>query len=146
MHFIHKILCFEVFLHKIALFFKNLFFPDFRSIEPVSRLIEIAIKDFGLNLPASIGARSIKTNFRSIKPLFLSIENRSEGFLKTCFLHVFFSIQTFSKTFWLSLFYRSKSSQLLSFSLKIFQRFLSFKAGKTLLPLIFSFIFMFHAF
>ena len=142
MHFIHKILCFEVFLHKIALFFKNLFFPDFRSIEPVSRLIEIAIKDFGLNLPASIGARSIKTNFRSIKPLFLSIENRSEGFLKTCFLHVFFSIQTF----WLSLFDRSKSSQLLSFSLKIFQRFLSFKAGKTLLPLIFSFIFMFHAF
>ena len=32
------------FLHKIALFFKNLFFPDFWSIESVSRPIEIAIK------------------------------------------------------------------------------------------------------
>ena len=29
MHFIHKILCFEEFLHKIALFFKNLFFTEF---------------------------------------------------------------------------------------------------------------------
>ena len=44
MHSIHKILCFEEFLHKIALFFKYLFFPDFRSIKSVSRLIEIAIK------------------------------------------------------------------------------------------------------
>ena len=32
------------FLHKIALFFKNLFFPDYWSIESVSRPIEIAIK------------------------------------------------------------------------------------------------------
>ena len=34
------------FLHKIALFFKNLFFLDFRSIEPVFWSIEIAIKNF----------------------------------------------------------------------------------------------------
>ena len=44
MHFIHKTRCFEEFLHKIALFFKKLFFLEFRSIEPVSRPIEIAIK------------------------------------------------------------------------------------------------------
>ena len=44
MHSIHKISCFEEFLHKIALFFKNLFFLDFQSIEPISRLIKIAIK------------------------------------------------------------------------------------------------------
>ena len=85
----------------------------------------------------SIAIGSIKCNFRSIKSVFLSIENRSESFLKTSFLHVFFIIQIFSKTFSLSLFDRSKSSQLLSFSLKLFQRFLSFKAGKTLLPLLF---------
>ena len=46
MHFIHKILCFEEFLHKIALFFKKLCFPDFRSVEFVSWPIENAIKFF----------------------------------------------------------------------------------------------------
>ena len=54
MHSIHKILCFEEFLHKIALFFKNFVFPDFQSIESVSRPIEIAIKNFGLNLPTRL--------------------------------------------------------------------------------------------
>ena len=44
MHFIHEILWFEEFLHKITLFFKDLSFLDFRSIEAISRLIEIAIK------------------------------------------------------------------------------------------------------
>ena len=59
MHFIHEILCFKEILHKIALFFKNLIFLDFRSIESVSRPIEIAIKIFGLILSDSIGIRSI---------------------------------------------------------------------------------------
>ena len=44
MHFIHKILCFEEFLHKLALFFKKLCFLDFRSIESVSQSIKNAIK------------------------------------------------------------------------------------------------------
>ena len=44
MHFIHETLRFEEFLHKIALFFKNFSFLDFRSIESVSRLFENAIK------------------------------------------------------------------------------------------------------
>ena len=47
------------FLHKIALFFKNLFFPDFRSIKSVFRSIEIVIKIFGLSLPDSIDVQSI---------------------------------------------------------------------------------------
>ena len=59
MHFIHEILCFEEILHKIALFFKNFIFLDFRSIESVSRPIEIAIKIFGLILSDSIGVRSM---------------------------------------------------------------------------------------
>ena len=43
MHFILKIQCFEEFLHKIGFFFfKNLFFPEFWSIEPVFQSIEIA--------------------------------------------------------------------------------------------------------
>ena len=44
MYFIHEIICFEWFLHKLALFFKKLIFPDFRSIEAVTRPIEIALK------------------------------------------------------------------------------------------------------
>ena len=47
------------FLHKIALFFKNLFFLDFRSIEPVFRSIKIVINIFGLSLLDSIDVRSI---------------------------------------------------------------------------------------
>ena len=47
------------FLHKIALFFKNLFFLDFRSIEPVFRSIKIVIKIFDLSLPDSIDVQSI---------------------------------------------------------------------------------------
>ena len=39
MHSIHKILCFEEFLHKIALFFKKLFFPDFWLIEILEKSI-----------------------------------------------------------------------------------------------------------
>ena len=41
------------------MFFKNLIFPNFQSIEPVFRSIEIAIKIFGLSLPDSIDVRSI---------------------------------------------------------------------------------------
>ena len=59
MHFIHETLRFEEFLHKIALFFKKLIFPDFRLIELVARLIKIVIKNFGLNLPDSISIRSM---------------------------------------------------------------------------------------
>ena len=44
--FFYKTMCFEEFLHWNALFFKNLFFPDFRSIESVFRSIEITIKNF----------------------------------------------------------------------------------------------------
>ena len=44
MHFIHKILCFEEFLHKIAMFFKKCCFPDFQSIKLVAWSIESAIK------------------------------------------------------------------------------------------------------
>ena len=45
MHSIHKIPCFKEFLHKISLFFKNLFFLEFRSIEHISQPIEIVIKN-----------------------------------------------------------------------------------------------------
>ena len=106
MHFIHKILCFEDFLHKIALFFKNLIFPDVRSIEPVARPIEIVIKilvwicSFRLVLDRCwINWKhfwSIESNFRSIK-------NRIESFFKTLSFHVFFTIQNFFKKLFLSL-------------------------------------------
>ena len=69
MHFIHKILCFKEFVHKIALFFKKLVFPGFQSIESVSRPIEIAIKIYAWLCV-----------FRSIK---IAIKNSWLGFV--CF-------------------------------------------------------------
>ena len=110
MHFIHKILCFEKFLHKIALFFKNMIFPYCRLIESVSRPIEIAIKI----LVWLYVFRSVldcfwinRRYFRSIKSNFRSIENRIESFLKPLFLMRSSLFKPFSKHT-LSLFDRSK--------------------------------------
>ena len=140
MHFIYKILCFEEFLHKIALFFKKLFFPEFRSIKLVSRLIKIANKNliwfcvFQLVLNRCWINRK---HFRSIKPNFRSIEIHMESFLKTLSFMCSSLFQIFSNTI-LSLFDWSKGqSKFLSFSFKSFARFLSSKAGKTFIPLLF---------
>ena len=77
------------FLHKIALFFKNLFFLDFRSIEPVFWSIEIVIKIFGLSLLDSIDVRSIldwsqlkNFQFLCFWPKFFSMHHLCLGF--TC--------------------------------------------------------------
>ena len=77
------------FLHKIALFFKNLFFLDFRSIEPVFRSIKIVIKIFGLSLLDSIDVRSIldwsqlkNFQFLCFWPKFFSMHHLCLGF--TC--------------------------------------------------------------
>ena len=112
MHSIHKILCFEEFLdlYKISLFFKNLIFPNFQSIELVVRQIEIAIK----NLVWIYTFRLVldlcwinRRHFRSIESNFRSIENRMQSSLKPWVFTWSFTIQTFSKLF-LSLFYRSR--------------------------------------
>ena len=110
MHFIHKILCFEEFLHEIAMFFKKLCFPDFRSIESVSQPIENAIKILVWIYPF----RSIldwfwinRRHFRLIESNFRSIKNRMESFLKPLAFHVFKHFFKLSKLF-LSLLNRSK--------------------------------------
>ena len=147
MHFIHKILYFEEFLHKIALFFKNLIFSDFRLIELVARPIEIVIKNLvwicSFRLVLDRGWIN-RRHFRSIESNFRSIENPIECFLKPWVFMCSITIQTISKLFLsLSLSLRSvKDSKLnfLSFSLKLFARFLSSKASKTLLPLIFIYL------
>ena len=112
MHFIHKILFFEEFLHKIALFFKKLVFLEFQSIEPVSRPIKIAIKIlvwlyvfwsmldwFWINW----------RHFRSIESNFRSIESQIEFFffLNLCFSRVL-SLSNYFKNSFLSLFDQSK--------------------------------------
>ena len=98
-HVIHKIQCFEEFLHYFALFFlkkKKLSFPEFRPIE-------IAIKNVCESLSILIGARLVldqSKHFRPIESIFRSIENRVENFLKID-LHVF--KLTLSKVFQLFL-------------------------------------------
>ena len=99
MHVIHKIQCFEEFLHYFALFFKKLFFPEFRLIEIVFWPIEIVIKNVCESLSILIGAQLVSDqskHFQSIESVVRSIENCVENFLKTDF-HVF--KLTFSKVF-----------------------------------------------
>ena len=103
-------------------------------------------KNLGYNLPGSIGAGSIEIDFRSIEPNFRLIKIRSDGFFKSFFSHVFFTLFNFSKSFLLSLFDRFISSQFLLFSSYFFSRFLSLSARKTFLPLLFHFIHILHAF
>ena len=106
MHFIHKILCFEEFLHKIALFLQKLCFPDFRLIKSVSRLVENAIKILVWIWPFQSLLDWFWINrrhFWSIESNFRSIENRIKSYFKTLSFHVFNHFQTFSKHFSLSL-------------------------------------------
>ena len=130
MHVIHKIQCFEEFLHYFALFFKKLFFLEFWPIK-------IMIKNVCESLSVSIGARLVldqSKHFWPIESVFRLIENRVENFLKTDF-HVF--KLTFSKVFNFFSLYRTQSrlqSTFLSFSSILFARFFSPKADKTFLP------------
>ena len=111
MHFIHKILRFEEFLHWNALFFKILIFPDFRSIELVARLIEIAIK----NLVWICLAWSLLDWCWIDRMWFLidqtySLTNRKlvREFFKTWDSHVFFIISKVFKMAFLTLFDQSR--------------------------------------
>ena len=100
MHFILKIQCFEEFLHKTGFFFFNLFFPKFRSIEPIFRSIEIAIKNFGQPLSVSIDAQLIlvqSKHFRLFEPNFRSIENRIKSFSNLIFMCSNLLFKKFSK-------------------------------------------------
>ena len=149
MHFILKILRFEEFLHKIALFFKKLVFPEFRSIETVSWPIEIAIKI----LVWLCVFRSMldwfwinRRHFRSIESNFRSIESCIESFfLNLCFSYVL-SLSNYFKNSFLSLFDWSKiPSKIFVVFFKILQGLLSSYTSKTFLPFFFNlFSFFMH--
>ena len=78
--------------------------------------------------------------------LFRSIETRESGFLKRqigLFQSHFFKLFKLSS---LSSTWLGSTMDFLSFSSKFFARFLSLKAGKSLLPFLLHFISWFHAF
>ena len=138
MHFIHKVLCFEEFLHKVALFFKNLIFPDFWLIELVTRPIEIAIKNFVWICPFWLVLYCCWINWRH----FWSIENHIESFLKPWVFTCSITIQTFSKLF-LSHFdlSRIQSSILCHFPSNFLQGFCFLRPVRLFCP---SFFIYFH--
>ena len=134
MYFIHKILCFKEFLHKIVLFFKKLIFLDFRPIEIAIKILvwiwpfQSLLDWFWIN----------RSHFQPIKSNFRSIENRMESFSKNFVSHVFnHYFKKFQKLFSLSSIGLRFQARFLLFSHKFLQGFLSFKAGKTFLPLLF---------
>ena len=82
------------FLHKIALFFKNTFFLDFRSLESLST-DRNCDKNFGLNLLGSIGIQSMLNRpklknfqFLSFWPNFFFMHHLCSGF--TCIALIFY--------------------------------------------------------
>ena len=83
----------------------------------------------------------------SIDQIQFSINLKSHrAFFKNFEFSLVQSLSNFFKTlFSLSSIGQGFKSLFLLFSLKFLQGFLSSKAGKTFLPLLFSFIFMFHA-
>ena len=127
MHFIHEILCFEEFLHKIAPFFKKKKFSKFSIDRICCSTYRKCDKNFGLNLPGSIGTRLIEFNFWSIEANFRPIENRSMGVLKRVFSRVLHTIQTFSNTPLTIFLDRSNLKQFLSFSSLNLSRVFVFK-------------------
>ena len=125
---------------KMLSFSKILFFQIFDRLNLLLEQLKLQLKfwfEFAWLDRCSIDARSIKCNFRSIKLVFRSIENRSKNFFKTWVFHVFFTIQLFKKLYSLSLQPVQIQSKFLSFSLNFSQRFLSSSTSKTILPFLF---------
>ena len=129
---------------KLLYFSKTLIFPDFRSIELLLDWSKLRLKNWFESARFDhcwINWR----HFRSIESNFRSIENHIESFLKLWVFTCSITYKLFQKHF--SLFLRSRLPiNFLSFSLKLFARFLSSKAGKTLLPLLFHLFSLFMHF
>ena len=146
MHFIHEINWFEWLLHKTSFFFKNFNFPDFRSVECIFWFDQKYVKKFGLNLLGSIGARSIECIFRLIEPQFRLIEIQKLSLLKSFTFTCSSLFQKVLDFFSLSHFDRSNLRDFCFFLPQISPRFLFSSIGKTFIPFLFQFNYMFHAF
>ena len=130
---------------KSSCFFKNCVFPE-----------------NGESLPYSIGPFCFSTDqnflnflkfergclclFRPVEADFWPIETLVSGFLKSRIGLFQSHYSNFFKLLSLSALALGSTIKFLSFSFKIFARFLSLEAGKTLLPFFFKFISCFHAF
>ena len=127
-----KILCFS----KIVLFLKNMVsLCLIRSVHYVFWLIEIFKIWERQSLSVSIDRGWFSTDRNS----WISFLKKTDlDFFKVTFQIVLF--------FSLSALALGSTIQFLSFSFKIFARFLSLEAGKSLLPFFFKFISCFHAF
>ena len=138
MHFIYEIKLFEWFMHKTSFVFQKFQFSKFSIDRIYFSTDRKCVKNFGLNLPGSIGARSIEFIFRSIEPQFWPIEIRKLSLLKKAssshFLHYFKSFSNFSSLFY---FNWSNLRDFCHFLPQISPRFLSSRIGKTFIPFLF---------
>ena len=134
--FFSYIECFEVRFQKISFFLsKAVFFQNFDW----SNLIFDQSKSFFKNYVSLCLVQLIE-------PVFRSIKDHISGFLKTflwLFQHIFF--KSFS-IFLLSPTWQGSTMIFSSFFSKIFTRFSSLKAGKTILSLLLFLFSCFHAF
>ena len=90
------------FCTKFAVFFKNVFFPEFRSIEDVFRSIEIAIKNLSEPLSISINRNWFSINWKSYEKFFknwFSVESNTFSKSSLTFLSPYDSVKAQSQFF-----------------------------------------------
>ena len=133
-------------LSQIFLFFKNCVFPEnlvslclIRSVHPVFRPIEILKILIFFKRGSLCLFRLVETDFRPIETRVLVFLKSRIGLFQSHYSNFF-------KLFSLSALALGSTIKFLSFSFKIFTKFLSLEDGKTLLPFFFKFISCFHAF
>ena len=120
MHFIHKIQCFEEFLHNLVLFFKkkkkkNCFFKNFNRSNLFLDRSKLWLK---------LWFGSVCFNRSWINQKWFSINQKSyREFFKTFVFHVLSHFQTFSKRFSLSSIGRRSKSNFCCFPPKVLQGF-----------------------
>ena len=140
MHSIHKILCFEEFLHKIALFF-NIFFPEFWSIELVSWPIEIVIKNLFWICLAQLVLDQLNVIFDRSN-LFFDQSKIVQRVFKNISFSCVCHYSNFFKKFFLSLFDRSRlKANFFHFPSNFFKGFWLLRLVRPFCP---SFFIYFH--
>ena len=143
MHFIHELVRLSVFYIKLLLFFKNLVFPEFRSIECVFWSIENSLNFLILVLTGLINSRLVfdQSNlfFQLIESKFRSIEIFKSFYRKLSAWLDWYPINAQSIEFWKKRTKRYFSITCASLFKKQFLPFSSFSSSTNPIQAPFSF-------
>ena len=146
MHFIHEISWFECFLHRTSFVFQNFHFPRFSIDRGCFSTDRKCVKIFGLNLPAWLVLDQSNIFFNWSNPNFDHSNFEMRLFKRLLLSRVLPILKSFLDFFSLLFFDQSNLSDFYCFLPQNSPRFLSSSIGKTFIPSLFHFNYMFHAF